>query len=106
LDGLEPQTPRAPWPQRRSGDRRSGGERRHSQRRSVRDRRGSPERRQPGFSDWVTRETAAEHVRNAMQLLIGGLGKGMSPDDLRGHAEAAIARLSLALAALEKNSRP
>jgi hypothetical protein len=54
----------------------------------------------------VTRETAAEHVRNAMQLLIGGLGKGMSPDDLRGHAEAAIARLSLALAALEKNSRP
>jgi len=48
-------------------------------------------------------ESPTEHVRNAMQLLVNALeSDDLTPADLTGLAESALARLSLAVNAMEK----
>lgn len=92
--------------ERRTDDRRTGTDRRGSHRRLVVDRRFSNERRSSSGT-WVAAEPPAEHVRNAMQLLVSALESQtpMTVDEFARHAEAAMTRLSLALAALEEKRR-
>jgi len=97
---------RGPRPERRSGDRRSGGDRRGTQRRVVVDRRYADERRSSsGMRPNV--ETPIEHIRNAMQVLIGAVESQapLTRDDFARRAEAALERLTRALASLEAERR-
>lgn len=99
-------SPSLPPRERRNEDRRAGADRRGSQRRLVVDRRYSTERR-GSSGTWLAAEPPAEHVRNAMQLLASVLDSQtpVTPAEFARHAEAALARLSLALAALEEKRR-
>ena len=92
--------------ERRSGERRktltlvkteqrSGGERRRSrQRRGDAERRSGAERR--------TEETAAEHIRNALQLVAYVAESGVLDDELRRDLDAAMFRLRFAIDQLER----
>ena len=93
--------PSDPQNDRRAANRRSGTERR-----MVNDRRFSDERRTPSGA-WVGVETPAEHIRNAMQLLISGLESEttLSTPDFARIAESALSRLTVALSALESSRR-
>ena len=90
---------------RRAANRRTGIDRRAGERRLVVDRRYSAERRVVTGS-WLTHEPPAEHVRNAMQLLVGALESdaALSPAEFTRLAESALVRLSLALDGLEKTT--
>ena len=92
-----------PRSERRENNRRSGSDRRGTQRRQVTDRRFSDERhgRPIGI---VGHESPAEHVRNAMQLLVSALetDPSLSPANFTHVAESALARLTLALNGLER----
>ena len=79
---------------RREPNRRSGTDRRGNQRRRGTDRRAGA---------LLDNESPTEHVRNAMQLLVNALeSDDLTPADLTGLAESALARLSLAVNAMEK----
>jgi hypothetical protein len=68
------------------------------------DRRYSADRRATG--PWIRHEPPAEHIRNAMQLLVNALeSENMTRADFARLTESALARLSLALAAIEGKSR-
>lgn len=103
---MNPSASSRPPRERRAEDRRTSTDRRGSQRRLVVDRRYSTERR-GSSGTWLAAEPPAEHVRNAMQLLAAALDSQtpVSSDEFARHAEAALARLSLALAGLEENRR-
>lgn len=92
-----------PRPERREASRRSGLDRRETDRRLVIDRRYSSERR-GRLRLLVAHESPAEHVRNAMQLLMTALETHptLTAADFTHVAESALARLSLAIAGLEK----
>src|SRR5207245_2349278 len=67
-------------------ERRAGGERRRS-----RARRGDAERR--SGAERRTEETAAEHIRNALQLVAHVAESGALDDELRRDLDAAMVRL-------------
>jgi hypothetical protein len=93
-------------PERRASDRRSGADRRGNQRRAVADRRYSSDRRNsPAFRANI--ETPIEHIRNAMQVLIGTIEypEPLTSDEFALRAVAALERLTRALAALEGERR-
>jgi hypothetical protein len=72
------------------------------ERRKGVDRRfGTEERASSGL--WLSEEPPAEHVRNAMQLLMGALDSEppMTAEAFARLAEATLTRLGLALATLE-----
>lgn len=68
----------------------------------MRDRRYSGDRRSPSVI-WLSPEPPAEHVRNAMQLLMGALDSDppLTAEAYSRLAEATLTRLGFALAALE-----
>jgi hypothetical protein len=72
----------------------------------VLDRRFATERRSSSGT-WVAAEPPAEHLRNAMQLLLSAVESEtpLPPAEFARLAESALARLSLALNALEENRR-
>lgn len=95
-----------PRQERRATDRRTGADRRGTQRRVVVDRRYASDRRsssglRPDF------ETPLEHIRNAMQVLIGAVESHapLTSDDFARRAEAALERLTRALSSLEAERR-
>ena len=93
-------------PERRAGDRRAGADRRGNQRRVVVDRRYATDRRsQSGLRSNF--ETPLEHLRNAMQVLIGAVESAtpLTSDDFARRAEAALERLTRALSSLEAERR-
>jgi hypothetical protein len=92
--------------ERRENNRRSGQERRGNQRRLIVDRRYSSERRGRA-SVLLASESPAEHVRNAMQLLVSALESEttLTPEDFADLAESTLARLNLALSGLERRTR-
>jgi hypothetical protein len=102
---VSPSQPSAPRPERRAADRRAGADRRGTQRRVVVDRRYASDRRSQlgphGF------ETPLEHIRNAMQVLIGAVESEtpLTSDDFARRAEAALERLTRALSSLEVERR-
>lgn len=65
-----------------------------------------PERRGASGA-WLGVESPAEHIRNAMQLLVAGLESetSLTATEFRSLADSTLARLSLALAALEGDRR-
>lgn len=72
----------------------------------VVDRRFTSERR--GFSGaWVGTEAPVEHIRNAMQLLVSSLESetALTTHEFARIAESALARLTIALSALEEDRR-
>ena len=76
-------------------ERRAGGERRRSrERREDAERRSGAERR--------TEETAAEHIRNALQLVAHVAESGALDDELRRDLDAAMFRLRFAIDQLEQ----
>ena len=76
-------------------ERRAGGERRRSRaRRRDAERRSGAERR--------TEETAAEHIRNALQLVAHVAESGALDDELRRDLDAAMFRLRFAIDQLEQ----
>ena len=96
----------APRQERRAGDRRAGSERRGNERRVVVDRRYAADRRsQTGLRHSF--ETPLEHIRNAMQVLIGAVESDtpLTSDDFARRAEAALERLTRALSSLEAERR-
>jgi hypothetical protein len=97
--------PSAPRPERRGTDRRAGADRRGNDRRVIVDRRYAPERR--GSAGLRGFETPLEHIRNAMQLLIGAVESEtpLTGDDFARRAEAALERLTRALSSLEAERR-
>ena len=78
-------------------ERRAGGERRRS-----RERRGDAERR--SGAERRTEETAAEHIRNALQLVAHVAESGALDDELRRDLDAAMFRLRFAIDQLERQS--
>ena len=76
-------------------ERRAGGERRRS-----RARRGDAERR--SGAERRTEETAAEHIRNALQLVAHVAESGALDDELRRDLDAAMFRLRFAIDQLEQ----
>ena len=78
-----------PAEHRRVVDRRRGGEQR-----STLERRGRGARR-------ASVETAAEHIRNALQLLPRPVGSAERTDERGGGLDAAVQRLRLALTLIE-----
>ena len=76
-------------------ERRAGGERRRS-----RERRGDAERR--SGAERRTEETAAEHIRNALQLVAHVAESGALDDELRRDLDAAMFRLRFAIDQLEQ----
>lgn len=68
----------------------------------VADRRFSTGRHSP-LGTWLTPEPPAEHVRNAMQLLMGALDSDppLTSEAFSRLAEATLTRLGLALVAIE-----
>jgi hypothetical protein len=95
-----------PPSERRAGNRRSGTDRRGNQRRFVIDRRFSNDGHTPSGT-WLAAEPPAEHVRNAMQLIMHGLESEtpLTVAEFSRLAESALARLSLALADMEGDRR-
>jgi len=78
-------------------EQRAGGERRRSrQRRGEAGRRSGTERR--------VEETAAEHIRNALQLVAHVAQSGALDDELRRDLDAAMFRLRFAIDQLERQS--
>jgi len=76
-------------------ERRAGGERRRS-----RARRGDAERR--SGAERRTEETAAEHIRNALQLVAYVAESGVLDDELRRDLDAAMFRMRFAIDQLER----
>ena len=66
-----------------------------------------PTARRGTSGTWVSTEPPVEHMRNAMQLLVVAIegGATLHPAEFTRLAESALARLSLALAAMEENRR-
>jgi hypothetical protein len=96
----------SPRPERRTGDRRTGSDRRGTERRVVVDRRYAPDRRSQSMMRQGI-ETPIEHIRNAMQLLLGAVESeaALTSDDFARRAEAALERLTRALSSLEAERR-
>jgi hypothetical protein len=86
-------------PDRRRGvDRRIGERRRGDDRREALDRRAGEQRR---FDRRLLRETAAQDLRNALQLLTNLAELGALRRDDREDLEAAVIQVRVALAKLE-----
>lgn len=110
LKGMNSSRPPSTKPprDRRAVARRSGTDRREADRRAVADRRYNTERRasssaRASSGAWLAAEPPAEHLRNAIQLLAATLDdqSPLTHAEFAQHAQAALARLTLALAALE-----
>jgi hypothetical protein len=69
----------------------------------IADRRDTAQRH-ASASAWPAAEPPTEHLRNAIQLLVATLDDRtpLTPAEFARHAQAALARLTLALTALEE----